>query len=98
MINGLSLFANVGIAETYLSEPRILTVFHADVNNNDDILESIRLKRTGFKFHIDRIDLEGIDRMALSESDRKEWDDISLEACKNYGYINSKPDGWEEVK
>ena len=79
-----------------MSEPRISTVFHADVNNNDDILEAIRLKKTGFKFHIDRIDFERTDRMVLSESDRKEWDDISLEAWKNHGYINGKPDGWEE--
>ena len=71
-----------------MSEPRISTVSNADVNNNDDILEAIRLKRAGFKFHIDRIDLKGIDRMALSESDRREWDDISLEVCKNCGYIN----------
>lgn len=79
-----------------MSEPRIITVFHADVNSNDDILEAIRLKRIGYKFHIDRIDFEGTDRMALSESDRKEWDDISLEAWKNHGYINGKPDGWGE--
>ena len=78
-----------------MSEPRISTVFHADVNNNDDILEAIRLKRTRSKFHIDRIDFEGTDRMALSKSDRKEWDDISLEAWKNHGYINGKPDRWE---
>lgn len=81
-----------------MSEPRIITEFHADVNNNDDILEAIRLKKTGFKFHIDRIDFEGTDRMALSESDRKEWDDISLEAWENCGYINGKPDGWEEAR
>ena len=81
-----------------MSEPRIITEFHADVNNNDDILEAIRLKRIGYKFHIDRIDFEGTDRMALSESDRKEWDDISLEAWKNCGYINGKPDGWEDAK
>lgn len=79
-----------------MSEPRILTVFHADVNNNDDILEAIRLKKTGFKFRIDRIYFEGIDSTALSESDRKEWDDISFEAWENHGYINGKLDGWEE--
>jgi hypothetical protein len=79
-----------------MSEPIILTVFHAYVNNNDDILEAIRLKRIGYKFHIDRIDFEGTDRMALSESDRKEWDDISLEAWNNHGYINGKPDGLQQ--
>ena len=79
-----------------MSEPRILTVFHADVNNNDDILEAIRLKRIGYKFHNDRIGFERTDRMALSESDRKELDDISLEAWNNCGYINGKPDEWEE--
>jgi hypothetical protein len=79
-----------------MSEPIILTVFHAYVNNNDDILEAIRLKRIGYKFHVDRIDFEGTDRMALSESDRKEWDDISLEAWNNHGYINGKPDGLQQ--
>ena len=79
-----------------MSEPRIITVFHADVNNNDDIIEAIRLKRAGFKFYIDRIDFEGIDRTALSESDRKEWDDILLEAWENHGYINGKPDGLQQ--
>ena len=58
------------------------------IENNKDVLEALELKRNGFRFFIERINLEGIRKDLLPEKSRLAWSELGTEAWKNCGHIN----------
>ena len=59
------------------------------IDSNDDVLEALKLKKHGFKFKIEKINFEKVDKNTLPELSRPAWEELAFEAFKNHGHINN---------